>query len=212
MNASTNQANAREQANVREQIEQRIKRRAERARAAGRKITRTWLGLAGLAFDAGAAALQQIGDLADRAEQRGEQLEADANSSFAEFQDKMAERASRRRARFAARVDRVANEVSERGQQVEDRLKETISGFKPDLAANPVADDQDIEIKMETATEPPLPGYDDLTVPEVGERIAEVNPEALKLVRAYEAGHKNRITVLRQIDDLLAQPQSTETT
>ena len=43
----------------------------------------------------------------------------------------------------------------------------------------------------------PWPGYDDLTAKEVRAALAEADEDRAKQVRAYERGHKNRVSVLR---------------
>lgn len=42
----------------------------------------------------------------------------------------------------------------------------------------------------------PFPGYDDLNVEDVVERLADLSPDELAAVKAYEAAHKNRKGVL----------------
>ena len=191
---------------IRQKIEQRMARAQERRR----KAALTWLGLAGLAYDASQAALEAIGDLFDKAQQRGEQVEEDVNARITQFQDKVAGKVKTRRRRFEERIDSLADDVSQRGQEVEQKLKETLSSLKPAPSEQDQAEDQRIEIEVEVVEQPPLPGYGDLTVPDVVQRIAELSPHALKAVRVYESAHKNRVTVLREIDRCLAQSEQAE--
>lgn len=46
----------------------------------------------------------------------------------------------------------------------------------------------------------PWPGYDDMTVDEIKERLAE-SPEAAEAVEAYERAHKNRVSIIRELQD-----------
>ena len=51
----------------------------------------------------------------------------------------------------------------------------------------------------------PFKGYDDMTAKELTAKLDGVSKKMLKTARAYEAGTKNRVTVLRHIDELLAE-------
>ena len=46
----------------------------------------------------------------------------------------------------------------------------------------------------------PIEGYDDLTVDEVSGRLGSLSVEDLRTVRDYEERHKNRDTILEQLD------------
>jgi hypothetical protein len=46
----------------------------------------------------------------------------------------------------------------------------------------------------------PIDDYDELTVEEVSERLTRLSPADVDKIRTYEAGHKNRSTLLEQID------------
>lgn len=53
----------------------------------------------------------------------------------------------------------------------------------------------------------PIADYNSLTVSQVAERLAGLTEEQLKIVRQYEAEHKNRKGVLQAIDQRLAGDQ-----
>lgn len=46
----------------------------------------------------------------------------------------------------------------------------------------------------------PWKGYGSLTAKEINDRLATASPESLAIARLYEASHRNRVTVLREID------------
>lgn len=46
----------------------------------------------------------------------------------------------------------------------------------------------------------PWPGYDDMTVDEIKERLA-ASPELGESVEAYERAHKNRVSIIRELQD-----------
>ncbi len=50
----------------------------------------------------------------------------------------------------------------------------------------------------------PWEGYGSLTAKEVNDRLAAASSESLAVARLYETAHRNRVTVLREIDRRLA--------
>jgi hypothetical protein len=50
----------------------------------------------------------------------------------------------------------------------------------------------------------PWEGYGSLTAKEVNDRLAVASPESLAVARLYESTHRNRVTVLKEIDRRLA--------
>ena len=47
---------------------------------------------------------------------------------------------------------------------------------------------------------PPLKGYDDLSVDELGKKVKRLSKEEIREVRDYEKGHKNRKTLIESLD------------
>jgi len=185
-------------------IRQRVESRIERARERRRRAARTWLGLAGLAYDAGRSLLEAAEELRDKAEARGEEVEADLNTRTARIQDTVRGKLDKRRLRIRAHVDSLAQRVSERGQEVEQALKQKMPGSVPAAREPSAPQDRRIEIEVEAVPVPPVEGFDALNAKQVIERIASLDRNALKDVRAYEEARKNRVTILREIDRLLA--------
>lgn len=50
----------------------------------------------------------------------------------------------------------------------------------------------------------PWKGYGKLTAKEINDRLATESPASLAVARLYEAAHRNRVTVLKEIDRRLA--------
>jgi hypothetical protein len=50
----------------------------------------------------------------------------------------------------------------------------------------------------------PWEGYGSLTAKEVNDRLAAASPESLAVARLYETTHRNRVTVLKEIDRRMA--------
>ena len=63
---------------------------------------------------------------------------------------------------------------------------------------------EDLEASRDGLQKPPIVGYDGLNVKQVNAALAELSPYELEKARAYEAANKDRVTVLREIDRLLA--------
>lgn len=165
-------------------IRQRIEERMARARERRRKAALTWLGLAGLTYDAGISFLERAKQLRDKAEARGEQVQEDANVHISALKDKVAGTMEERRRRCRQRVERIVPSKTEGGQD----------------------NGESVEIDVEFVAEAPWPGYDDLNVQQVVERLQALEQHDLRSLRAYEVAHKNRVSVLREINRLLTEP------
>lgn len=50
---------------------------------------------------------------------------------------------------------------------------------------------------------PPIPDYDELSVVKIQSRLQEMTLDDLKFTRSYEIAHKNRSTLIKEIDKLL---------
>lgn len=53
-----------------------------------------------------------------------------------------------------------------------------------------------------TEIEAVLAGYDDLPAADIVRELADLDPDALEVVRRYEQDHRRRITILNKIDRL----------
>ncbi|MCC9076497.1 hypothetical protein FKZ61_010290 [Litorilinea aerophila] len=62
---------------------------------------------------------------------------------------------------------------------------------------------QPAEIPIAPAETPPFPDYDDLTAPEILQRLDALDADGLARLRRYEAAHKQRVTILRAVDERL---------
>ena len=51
-----------------------------------------------------------------------------------------------------------------------------------------------------------IPGYDTLSAMQVVQRLAGLSPAELEAVRAYEAAHRGRKTILHRAEQLLSEP------
>jgi pimeloyl-ACP methyl ester carboxylesterase len=76
-------------------------------------------------------------------------------------------------------------------QHVEEGLEEVAESADPGAEEGAGA---------ELHVDPPWEGYDEMTVPEIRERLQDASPELLTLVRLYESTHKNRTGVMRALE------------
>jgi len=70
---------------------------------------------------------------------------------------------------------------------------------EPEAAAPPETRITDVP-GSQLGGEPPLEGYDSLSVRQVSERLDELSVEKVERLRAYEAENKNRRTLLKHLD------------
>lgn len=81
-----------------------------------------------------------------------------------------------------------------------------------DLPAADAADAAEAEAEADAAearsdgasSGTPFDGYDTLPASHIVQRLQRMSPDALRHVRAFEAAHRNRRTVLAMVDQLLA--------
>lgn len=80
----------------------------------------------------------------------------------------------------------------------------------PTDAASPVeavtTEAVEVAPAVEAAPALPIEGYDALTIKKLEPLLAALDEAALHAVRAYELANKNRVTVLRLLDERLAAP------
>jgi hypothetical protein len=55
------------------------------------------------------------------------------------------------------------------------------------------------------AAEPPLPGYDDLSLPSLRARLRTLDAPAIMAMLAYERAHARRVDVLTMLERRLAK-------
>ena len=81
----------------------------------------------------------------------------------------------------------------------EEAMLDDLRGQIPSLVAGAVRATVPAEEIVLDAVEP-WPGYDDMTVDEIKERVAST-PGSAEAVEAYERAHKNRVSIIRELQD-----------
>lgn len=161
----------------------------------------------------------------DRVEQAQDRYESEA----AERLQARAEQLREARARVQRRIREEAGDVEEAGDRTESRVRESAEiGLKVlkvletrietmltelvDMGRRELNEIEDrideLVERLDTELEEeihPIPGYDELNVEEVTAALPRLDEMQLRTVRAYEVNHSNRVTVLRAIDEQLAE-------
>jgi hypothetical protein len=99
----------------------------------------------------------------------------------------------RRRPEPAAPAERAAGPPVDRAAVSSNGAAQRGTAERPDAAASRAAADALA-----------IPGYDVLSASQVVERLAGLDAEQLQAIRAYEAAHRNRQTIIGKIDQLTA--------
>jgi hypothetical protein len=105
---------------------------------------------------------------------------------------------------------RKRREAARTESHIADVIATTAHDIVPDVAdAVPPVEDDEIDPMgvagddLALAAVVPFEGYDTLAAVHVVERLGRLTPDELRHVRAYEAAHRNRRTVLGKLDQLL---------
>lgn len=183
-------------------VQEQVGDNVQQARKFANRSVFAYIGLWGLAYDFAKDAYAGSFDLLDKAEERGEVMVRELNEQLDRYQEQAATEAKKARGRVEEQVDGVSKTVSTNTEMLQKNASKVLS--RMGLAVGDVAADVTatiIEVKAELA---PFDGYDDMTAKEVTDKLGTLNAAELKVARAYEAGTKNRVTVLREIDEMLA--------
>ena len=163
------------------------------------KAAMAYVGLFGMAYDFGKNAMESSTELLDKAEERGEEMVRELNEQLDKYQSQAVDEAKKLRTRVEDQVEGVTKTINpEAIQQNMDKVLTRVGINRSDVTATVIDVKSDLQEMVL-----PFQGYDELTVKELSEKLSGMGDEALKAVRAYEAGTKNRVTVLRQIDEML---------
>jgi hypothetical protein len=165
----------------------------------------TYFGALGLVYDGAKQVLGERGNFLERAEKRGEELEADLNQVLEQLKSESG------KARGVTEDTATSiGTIVENGKAIEQEIGKMLSRLNvPGFRAQEELDEIVVEGESEAAaTESmvlPVEGYDDLSAREVMDLVGEGDAESLEAIRTYEAATKNRVTVLRAIDERLAE-------
>ena len=179
--------------NVQEQVEDGVKQ----AQTFSRKAVLAYAGMWGLAYDKAQEMWAEGGKLIEKAEKRGEDLEAEWMQQFNKVQEKPEVK------RVVVYVEDQVDHVSKNAKTVVAEVEKFLGQFQP-AAANVQSAVKDVAIEVQVmVTEAVVEGYDEMPAKDVIAMLPSFSKEMLAKVREYEAANKNRVTVLREIDEML---------
>ena len=177
--------------NVQETVENSVKD----AQDFGRKTVLATVGMWGLAYDKAVEMWKYSGEMVDKAEKRGEELEIEWNKQFSELQ---------KNPEVKKVVDYGKDSVdviSKNAKSVVVEVEKFLGQFQPKVEE--VA--KDVVIQVESAMETIMPGYDELSAKDIVAKLPAMPKEVLVEMREYEVSNKNRVTVIREIDAMLVE-------
>lgn len=145
-------------------------------------------------------AVEEMAKVKDRAVQELQESWKLATDTVApaleELWDRMPEQVRKAWAQVPATMRTAWNHLPDSVRELAEKLPLPVP-----LKGEPEAGEEKVEL------DPPLEGYDELNVRKVADLLETLDPEQLKRVREYEAATKNRVTVLRAVDKLLAKEE-----
>lgn len=158
------------------------------------------LGMVGFAYDGAVAVWHGTAEFVGKAEKRGEKLEAEFNQEVQKIQDQVTGEIRHRREQVEGTLNDVTKEVKSAGKSVEDRVQKTFSSLK--FGNGKVVEAGQIKIEVEIK-DLPIANYDELNAQAIIDTLSGYDAEGLAKIRDFEIAHKNRVTVLREIEERL---------
>lgn len=181
-------------------LQERIEDNVKQMRTLSRKAILAYAGMWGLAYDKAQELLNDGVKLLEKAEKRGEDIEAEWRERLSKVQEKPEVK------RVVDYVEDQIDSVSQNAKSIVAEVEKFLAHFQP-AAGNVQEAVKDVTIEVKAAvTEAVVEGYEEMPAKDVIAMLPSLSKETLMKLRAYEAANKNRVTVLREIDALLEAP------
>lgn len=181
-------------------LQERIEDNVKQMRTLSRKAILAYAGMWGLAYDKAQELLNDGVKLLEKAEKRGEDIEAEWRERLSKVQEKPEVK------RVVDYVEDQVDSVSQNAKSIVAEVEKFLAHFQP-AAGNVQEAVKDVTIEVKAAvTEAVVEGYEEMPAKDVIAMLPSLSKETLMKLRAYEAANKNRVTVLREIDALLEAP------
>lgn len=142
----------------------------------------------------GRAASEQLVGQARQQQEAGRELAQASTDAYVDFLEDAF-------SRYQAGTQRAVGSAQE-GTRAASRTATGVVGIATGVATDAAGAAADAtQNATEIATrQPPIDGYDEMTVDEIAKRLEGLNPEELRRTRAYEQRNENRVTLIEQID------------
>jgi len=184
----------------------------ENVREIAHKAILAYAGLWGMAYDSAKYGLENSQELLEKAEKRGEEMEQEFSKWYDRYLDQATDEFGKLRERYGENFEGVKEVITENTKGVKDVVAENAKGVTDKVlaAVRPGANGEDVQetvIEVAEAAEEtvkaPFEDYDSLTAKELIAKFDGMDDKALEMIREYEAATKNRVTVLRELDERL---------
>jgi gas vesicle protein len=182
----------------------------EQVRKYAHKAALAYTGLWAMAYDSAKSGLEGSKELLDKAEKRGEEVETEFGKQYSKYYEQAMQEFHKLQERAGGVVDleevskSVTNVVSDNAKAVQENVGKVMN--KVGLPTRVDVPEVVIEVSVNgEEVAPPLPDYEELTAKELVAKFDDMTVEELQVIRAYEIGAKNRVTVLRDIDERLSE-------
>ena len=185
-------------------VQEKVSDNAQQVQTLGYRATMAYIGLWGLGYDFAKEMVESGKDLMDKAELRGEEMVRELNAQLDKASEQATGEAKKVVSMVNEQVDGVSSVVSDNTKTLEQEVEKVLAkvGFsRGEVTATVIEVAEDLEKLAE-----PFTGYAEMTVKDILDKVDGMNEDELRSVRAYEAGTKKRVTVLRDIDERLAEP------
>ncbi len=185
-----------------------------------RSVVRTYVGLWGMAGDSMKSAWNAAMHFANRAEKRGLKVQQDLDKQAETLSNRASGELKEWRGRMRHSKESVAKEIDAGEKVAEEEIEKQIEKVLMRLGI-PTRDrldklsreieelsakiDQELLRHDQPLVEPPFPDYDEMNVETVSAQFDALDDIKLMEVRSYEATHRNRVTILREVDRLLEE-------
>jgi methyl-accepting chemotaxis protein len=179
-------------------VQEQVTDSAQQVQSMGNKTLLTYIGFWGLGYDFARDAVEIGKDLIDRAELRGEDMVRELNAQLENYTNQATDEVKKVADRVNSQVEGVSGKITDNTKSMENELEKILSRVglsRSEVTATVIEVQEEIEGLIE-----PFSDYNEMTAKEIVDKLDGLDEEALKTVRAYEAGTKKRVTVLRETD------------
>jgi len=211
-------------------LQQQVEDNLTCLRQLGRKSALAYLGLWGMIYDNTKALVNDNAAWIDLVEKRGIQLEAALGEKVQQLDNQAAhelkkwrEQAKENRQQVAPvvadAVDQTQSEIEQRIEQILARLgipnRDRLEKLSREIdALSQKIDQQLVRTTQATPAQPaaalPIAGYAEMNAKTAINQLKGLTVEQLAAMRAYEAAHAGRVTVLREIDQQVKRALAVE--
>lgn len=196
-------------------VQENVEDSAKMVREVGRKAMLAYLGAWGMGYDFSKSVYKDGWKFVEKAEKRGEEVEKELRKYFNAYQKDFPGEVKKLAHSVEENVTEMAKDVTSQADKLGKNLEKYVTKYVRSSGA-PVV--EEIKVKSKSAQEAAVEavqeaeemvasavdsvwyGYNNLSVKDIVAGLESKNMADLEVLREYELGNKNRVTVLREID------------